>query len=176
MLWQLVTETEPVVDAAFDLSRWEAFAVAVVGAAAALAGLLVVAVSINVARILELPAVISRLVGTLALFAGILAIGTVLLVPGQGVRWAGVEIVVIAVALLAALVRLKISTRSQKRYGAGTTIAEWIGIGAAAFLLAAGVTCLLSAGGGLYWLVPAVLVGFTIGLANAWVALVEILR
>jgi hypothetical protein len=30
--------------------------------------------------------------------------------------------------------------------------------------------------GGLYWLVPGVLIGFGVGLLNAWVALVEILR
>ena len=51
--------------AAYDVTRWESFAVAEVGAAAALAGLLVVASSINLDRILTMPPVVSRLAASL---------------------------------------------------------------------------------------------------------------
>jgi hypothetical protein len=40
----------------------------------------------------------------------------------------------------------------------------------------AGIALAAESLGGLYWLVPGTLLAFTIGLANAWVALVEILR
>jgi hypothetical protein len=43
-------------------------------------------------------------------------------------------------------------------------------------LVVAGGTLLAEGGGGLYWLVPAVLASFIFGLINAWVLLVEILR
>jgi hypothetical protein len=44
--------------AGYAVDAWADFAVAEVGAAAALAGLLVIASSINIVRIIELPAVV----------------------------------------------------------------------------------------------------------------------
>jgi hypothetical protein len=43
-----------------------------------------------------------------------------------------------------------------------------------AVLVAAGFTFLLKAGGGLYWLIPAVLAGLVGGVINAWLFLVRI--
>ena len=43
-------------------------------------------------------------------------------------------------------------------------------------LAVAGGTLLAQAGGGLYWLIPSVLVAFMCGLLNVWVLMVEILR
>jgi modulator of FtsH protease len=43
-------------------------------------------------------------------------------------------------------------------------------------LVAAGLTLMLGAGGGLYWLVPAMVLGFGGAVLNAWVLLVEIVR
>ncbi len=43
-------------------------------------------------------------------------------------------------------------------------------------LVAAGLTLILGAGGGLYWLVPAMILGFGGAVLNAWVLLVEIVR
>ena len=47
-------------------------------------------------------------------------------------------------------------------------------ISACAF--AAGLSLILGAGGGLYWLVPAMVLGFGGAVLNAWVLLVEIVR
>lgn len=43
-------------------------------------------------------------------------------------------------------------------------------------LLAAGVSLLLGAGGGLYWLVPGVILCLVVAVLDAWVLLIEILR
>jgi hypothetical protein len=43
-------------------------------------------------------------------------------------------------------------------------------------LLVAGVSLLLRAGGGLYWLVPGVLLCLVVAVLDAWVLLIEILR
>jgi hypothetical protein len=43
-------------------------------------------------------------------------------------------------------------------------------------LLAAGVSLLLRAGGGLYWLVPGVVLCLVVAVLDAWVLLIEILR
>ena len=42
--------------------------------------------------------------------------------------------------------------------------------------LVAGVSLLLRAGGGLYWLVPGVVMCLVVAVLNAWVLLIEILR
>jgi hypothetical protein len=42
--------------------------------------------------------------------------------------------------------------------------------------LVAGVSLLLQAGGGLYWLVPGVVLCLLVAVLNAWVPLIEILR
>src|SRR5258706_12091618 len=80
---------------AYAATAWTSFAVAQVGAAAALAGLLVVAASINIGSIIKLPAVVARMAGSLALLTGALIVGALLLVPGQPRVWLGVEIAVI---------------------------------------------------------------------------------
>jgi hypothetical protein len=43
-------------------------------------------------------------------------------------------------------------------------------------LLVEGVSLLLGAGGGLYWLVPGVLFCLVVAVLDAWVLLIEILR
>ena len=42
--------------------------------------------------------------------------------------------------------------------------------------MAGAISLLVGAGGGLYWFVPAVVLGFAGAVLNAWVLLIEILR
>jgi hypothetical protein len=43
-------------------------------------------------------------------------------------------------------------------------------------MVAGAISLFVSAGGGLYWFVPAVILGFIGSVTNAWVLLIEILR
>ena len=47
---------------------------------------------------------------------------------------------------------------------------------AATRLVVAGVSLLLGAGGGLYWLVPGMAFSVVVAVVNAWVLLVEVVR
>jgi hypothetical protein len=89
----------------YDLAYWEPFFSAIIAAAAALTGLLFVAVSINLDRILKggrfLPA---RAAETLATLLLVVASSALALVP-QSIRLLGVEILVIVVPMLAITVR-----------------------------------------------------------------------
>ena len=62
---------------------WSNFLVAEAGASAALAGLLFVAVSINIAKIIEYPGVSGRAAEALALLIGLLIIATLGLAPNS---------------------------------------------------------------------------------------------
>src|ERR1700733_2688845 len=83
---------------AYTTEHWADFGVATVGAAAALAGLLFVAISINIERILQFPGLPHRAATTLILFA--LPLVTVLLiVPGQPRTALAWELLVIGVVV-----------------------------------------------------------------------------
>jgi hypothetical protein len=163
---------------AYAAERWTDFGAATAGAAAALAGLLVVAVSINLERILQFPHLPHRAAQTLIMLALPLGTALLLIVPGQPDAALGSEYLVIGLAtgayLLVTDVRTPISENETRRtWLIGRIIPDAVTGGC---LAVAGVTLLAQRGGGLYWLVPAVLAAFLFGLLNAWVLLVEILR
>src|SRR5271154_5204586 len=76
---------------AYNLARWSSFFSAEVGASAALTGLLFVAISINLSKIVSNPQLASRSAKALATLAGVLLASTLCLVPGlarAGAGWA----------------------------------------------------------------------------------------
>jgi hypothetical protein len=155
---------------------WENFFVAEVGAAAALSGLLFVAVSINLTRILAIEHLPDRAGETLVVLFGVLAVASFGLVPGQSHVVFGVEVT--ATGLLVSISTVKTQLRAYGNVEArrwlvrrivGTQVATVPFIVGGA-LLAAG------RGSGLYWAAAGVLASFASGIQNAWVLLVEILR
>ena len=161
---------------AYEPAAWENFAVAQVGAAAALAGLLVVAGSINISRIIHIPAIVSRLAATLVLFGAVLIVATLLLVPGQRRVWLGLELAVIGCVAAALVIRLRGTRTSDPRYRGYAIAIAAVGVTASVSIAVGGLTLAAERFGGLYWLVPGTVLAFAVGLGNAWVALVEILR
>lgn len=160
----------------YEPAAWETFALAGVGAAAALAGLLVVAASINIKEIVELPGVANRLGGTLASFTGVLAMATTVLVPGLDRVDVGVAISVLAAAVAVLVVVFRGLPGTDAPYRRSTLTTDIAALISALLLLWSGVSCVLGIGGGLYWLAVGAVATFVVGLFNAWVALVEILR
>ncbi|HET6392061.1 MAG TPA: hypothetical protein VFG13_04510 [Blastococcus sp.] len=159
---------------AYDAGAWQDFAVAAVGACAALAGLIFVAVSINLARILEFPELPGRAARTLVLLLSLLVAGLLVLVPGQPDRALALEVgatgLVLAGAALPPLVRSRTSPRWR------LVVATVVVLVPALALVACAATLLAGAGGGLYWLAAATVLGLAGATTNAWVLLVEILR
>jgi hypothetical protein len=166
------------VGTAYSASAWTGFGASVATAAAALVGLLFIAVSINLKQILDVPHLPSRAAQTLIMF-GTPLIGAVLLtVPGQPRTALGTEL--LTTGLVIGGVHVWIDARSP--HGEEETtwrlmIGRRIPGGASCATMAvAGVTLIAGTGGGLYWLVASVLVALVFGLVNVWVLLVEILR
>jgi len=157
---------------------WDNFFTAEVGAAAALAGLVFVGISINLQRIIALPVIANRAFQSLLLLLAILGVESILLVPGQTAPEQGVEVLVVAALTVGALNALewrswKIVDPKIRRLLAQHTLE----IQAPTVLLVLGAAFLLvSSPWSLYWFLPATLVGFLIALVEAWVITVEILR
>jgi hypothetical protein len=162
---------------AYTTAGWESFFVAEVGAAAALTGLIFVAVSINLTRILAFPQLPGRAAETLFVLVGVLVTSTLALVPGQSRLALGAEILGVASCVWIAPMVL------QRRVGqvAGAP-RSWMVTRVATHQiatlpgLAAGVSLLAGAGGGFYWLVAGTVTSFAAAIVNAWVLLVEIQR
>lgn len=164
--------------AGYDIGAWADFAVGVTGAAAALTGLLFVAVSINLQRILTSPGLPSRALQTLVLFFTPLLVCVLLLVPGQSGRVLGVELLVLGGLVGVLLARLTQRPSRVDRASMASLIIGRIVPSTVAVLgtIAAGISLAIDAGGGLMWIVPAVLAALMGGLTNVWVLLIEIQR
>jgi modulator of FtsH protease len=155
---------------------WANFFVAEVGAAAALSGLLFVAVSINLTRVLAIEHLPERAAETLYVLVGVLVVATFGLVPGQSQTTFGFEVVGTASVVWG------VSVRAQVRAYGHADARRWLarrvaGTQAATLPFIVGGALLVSGhSSGLYWLVPGVLASFAAGIQNAWVLLIEILR
>jgi hypothetical protein len=163
---------------AYSAADWTSFGATVATAAATLAGLLFIAVSINLQRILQYPNLPGRAAETLIFFATPLIAALLLIVPAQAASVVGAELA--ATGLITSAVLLLIDTRSGRsteETPLGRLVTRTIPVlFSGGCLLAAGISLLAHGGGGLYWFVPAALIGLIAGLVNTWVLLVEILR
>jgi modulator of FtsH protease len=97
--------------AGYDAHAWFEFGVAVVGAATALSGLLFVAMSINLERIMALPTLPARAGASLVLFALPLLVGILLLVPDQASEALGAELLATGLVCLSAVLWLNRPSR-----------------------------------------------------------------
>jgi hypothetical protein len=159
---------------AYTPSDWTSFFVAETGAAAALAGLVIVAISINLKMVVENRAMSSRAAETVSLLVSVLVFSTFAIVPGQPLWVLGGEI--LATGLVVWIGTTIISMRATRHPKEPPLLREAITHGASIPIVLAGVSLLARTGGGLYWLVPAVVVAMVGGVINTWVLLVEVLR
>jgi hypothetical protein len=162
---------------AYQPAQWHDLFVATAGAAAALTGLIFVAVSINLTRILEYPALPPRAVETLSVTVGLLLVSVFVLIPGQSRILLGVEALVLGAALAVALMALRLRIpRAPGEPLVWTTVPIGVILAGSLPMVAAGISLLVGGGGGLYWLVPGLVLGFAGAVLNAYILLVEIHR
>ena len=155
---------------------WENFFVAQVGASAALTGLLFVAVSINLSRILQFPHLPGRAAETLIVLLAVLCAASLGLVPHASRRTFGVELVAIWAVASTCVARIQVPdarTRDPNARWRVRIVTTHVPLLA---FLGGGVSLLAGAGGGLYWLLGGILACFVASALNAWVLLVEIQR
>jgi hypothetical protein len=161
---------------AYTTSEWSNFFMGSVGAAAALLGLLFVAISMNLQQILKFPKLPGRAAGTLGILIGALVVSSFGLTPGQTPRVFGIEILATAVVVAGQSVWV-----TWHRY-VPTDPLSWtlepffeLVLPSLAFI-AGGLSLIYGGGGGLYWVLAGTLLSFLAACLSAWVLLVEILR
>ncbi len=163
---------------AYDVAEWSDLAVAGAGAAAALTGLLFVAVSINLTRILEFSYLPERAMETLSLLLGLLVVPLLMLTPGQPRALLGTEIAVtgaVLVGICTVIARKSAGPRTSLPLGRVLAPLLLLLLPAACFVVS-GISLAVGTGGGLYWATAGMVMGFASAALNAWVFLVEIQR
>jgi hypothetical protein len=160
------------------LADWGNFFVAQVSAAAALAGLVVVAVSINLARILSFPQLPRRAAESLVVLTGALMLASCGLIPGQPIRLFGAE--VLAIGLVMVTVYLHGQVQSMPPIEG---LARWkrpvralVSAAATVPVIVGGILLVLGLDSGLYWTAVGVMVSLATGVWSAWILLIEIVR
>lgn len=167
----------------YNPAAWSDFALAQLGASAALLGLVFVGISINLRELVGSRLLVDRAGEAIVLLANALVAATCVLIPGQSDEALGIELLVVAAATAATVASLQrgvaaaVVAPGQRGPTRGSlTTRRVLGLGTAALTVVAAVTLLAGTGGGLYWWPPAIVVAYLGALFNAWVLMIEILR
>ncbi|HWR84636.1 MAG TPA: hypothetical protein VN200_01445 [Rhodoglobus sp.] len=157
------------------MAAWSDFNVAMAGAAAALAGLIIVAMSVNVQKVLTSPSLTARGAASIAALVFAVVATGLALIPDQPTWLLGVELLV--PLLLAAAVEVQAVRQIAAGQGVEAKTLK-IAVGLAPVAAFAVGTGLLIAGiaDGFVAIAIGCLAAIAAAVLYAWVALVEVLR
>jgi hypothetical protein len=158
----------------YATAMWVSYGEALAAVAGALTGLLFVAVSVKSDVLAASRSLSSRAAQTLVLFMTSV-LSAVFLVAPQPSAALGAEL--LALGSVSGAVLLILDRRAG--HGAKQRVARYIerfspNTITAVLVGVAGLTFLLKAGGGLYWLIPAAVTSLVGGVINAWLFLIKV--
>jgi len=141
-------------------------------------GLIFVAVSINLSKIVALRLLIARAAKALFTLVGVLLASTLCMTPGQSAKCLGWELTATGVLFwLLTSICYQAATHHNPYVEMRHKMYQMILTELAALpFIVGGVTLILGHGGGLYWLVAGTVFSFIGALLDAWVLLIEIHR
>lgn len=159
------------------LEGWSEFSLAMVGATAALAGLVIVAASVNITEIVKTSTITARLGAAIASLVLALAVSAFALIPGITTLWFGVAVLASTAAAgafqahaTAVIIRDR-SPRAHARVAKAT-----LGFLPIAAYLIAGVLVFVDPAAGLVVAALGCIAAIASAIVVSWVALVEVLR
>jgi modulator of FtsH protease len=160
------------------VTPWATFFAAELGASAALTGLMAVAISVNLQRILAEPRLPGRAAEGLIILMGALLVASVMLIPDQPELALGAEVLAVGVITVGAPTVIQL-----RAWGTGTRgvplarriVRAVLNVAGLPFVVA-GVLVIRGEPAGLYWAAAGVIGSLVVGVVGAWVLLIEILR
>jgi hypothetical protein len=159
------------------LAGWSDFHVAMVGATAALAGLVIVAASVNIDKVVAVRTITSRLAVSIATLVVAIVVCGVALMPDLPLPWFGVTTVIATIPTAVFQVHAAF-TLARDTHGAssGRFLRPAIGFVPILAYLAAGVLCLAGQPAGVAVSAVGTLTAIVTAILMSWIALVEVLR
>jgi hypothetical protein len=157
---------------------WSTYFSTLAESAATLAGLLFVAVSINLSRVVAISGLPERALASITALVTIVVISVFGLLPQPPLAF-GIELVVVGIVAFAGATRLRrdiIRSESLKYMPIHRLLRESLVSLITLPVVVAGVLETLGVPGALFWIVPPAIATILISILNAWVILVEIVR
>lgn len=160
------------------MDGWNDLFLATTGAAATLAGLIFVGLSINLDKLVAMPSALLRAAAALTLLTSVLGISILLLIPEQTLRNAGIEVlgVTIVTGAIVGLLSERNVRRGPRAFRGNSLALAGLRMVALIPALVSGVLLVANHDIGLDLLVPFFLMAFIVTLVEAWVVLIEIVR
>lgn len=166
------------------LESWSDFNAAMGAASAALAGLIVVALSVNIAQVLKYPGISTRAAASLAVLVLTLVASMVALIPGQPLQVdgsiilaCGAIVAVIGVHAIRVLIRTRrLQSPSARGHPAVMPLNVVLYLLPLLAIMTGAVLLIFGISGGAYFVALGSIAAIVGAVVFSWVALVEILR
>ncbi|WP_375385615.1 hypothetical protein [uncultured Microbacterium sp.] len=159
------------------IERWSEFNVAMAGATAALAGLMIVAASVNIADIVKEKSLTARLAAGVAGLVLALVASAIGLIPDLTISAYGITMIVIS--LLAALFAVEATKQifaNQHPDNRLKLVKSLVCFAAPAAYLVGAILLATGLPAGLVWFAAGSLIAIVASLLVSWIVLVEVLR
>lgn len=161
----------------FDLDAWSDFNVAMVGATAALAGLVIVAASVNIGDIVKSRTLTARLGSAIVALVIALVVSAIALVPGITDRGFGMLVLaLVAIALVFQIGTARLIASDENPRDRARWVKSALGFLPLAAYLSAGALAVAQHPAALYLAAAGTVLAIVAALIVSWVALVEVLR
>lgn len=159
------------------IEQWSDFNVAMLGATAALAGLVIVAASVNIAEIVKSTTLTSRLAAAIAGLVLALVVSAIGLVPGASPFWYGIAVLLATVVAAAFQVHAtSVIYRDPTPEDRARFLKALLGFAPIACYAVAGVALLLGHPAGMVVAAVGAIIAIVSAIVVSWIALVEVLR
>lgn len=156
---------------------WGNFFAALVGASAALLGLLFVGVSLNLSQVLKWRGLASRALVAMLLLLIVMIVSLIFLLPGVGLRALGVLVTGIGLATVVGGTVIEASIPRSTAVPRYTQALNFLLFEISAIpYVAGGILLFLGETSGAYWVAAATILSTVKAVVDAWVLLVEINR
>jgi hypothetical protein len=158
-----------------ELDRWQNFFIMVGGGAAALAGLVFIAMSINLSLITRDATHKNRAIATLTGFTAVFMVCGFALIGNQSYRWIGLEWLLVSIVPTITYIRVYIRARKIGRSSVGLSIGRFI-VGTTCYVAQILGSALLISGyvAGLYLASAAMVLSFAFFISGAWLLIIGV--
>ncbi|KRB38798.1 hypothetical protein [Microbacterium sp. Root180] len=159
------------------IAQWTDFNVAMVGATAALAGLVIVAASVNIAEIITSRTLTSRLAAAIAALVLAIVVSAVGLVPDVSPLWYGVAVLLAtATAAIFQVHATSVISRDPTPEDRARFLKALLGFAPIVCYAVAGTMLLVGHSAGLAVAAGGAIIAIISAIVVSWIALVEVLR